>query len=492
LKIFNTHQIQEWDAYSIKEKKISSIDLMENASIQYVQWLENLNLNKDEKILIICGTGNNGGDGLAIARILSRKFYDVSICIIGDINKGSTDFILNLQRIKKVKEIKKFTFEDLVKLNQSSYHIIDAIFGSGLNKTPQNIHADAIEWINKNKIKCYSIDCPSGLFLDKLTNDNCVNADYTGTFGCQKLAFMFPENEKYVGKWSVINIGLSKEYYQNTDTKYNLISKYDAIQIIKPRPKHSHKGTFGHGLLIAGSKNMPGAAVLSGKACISSGIGKLTLSSSSKVLTHIINACPEIITHYRTEKIDYQQYDFIGIGPGLGEKQKSKLRLVEHLDKNKPLLLDADALNIIAYQGLQNYIPRHSILTPHLKEFERLFGQQDNSYQSLETQINRSIEQQIYIVKKSHHTITTTPNGQVYFNNSGNNGLASAGTGDVLFGIILSLLCQGYTSEEACILGVYWHGNTADLLSNNIAVESITASKIIDYLGESLLNIKSF
>ncbi|MBI2280663.1 MAG: NAD(P)H-hydrate dehydratase [Bacteroidetes bacterium] len=491
MKILTAQQIKQADEFTIKNEPISSIDLMERAATRCVEWLKN-KYNTDKSFAIFCGVGNNGGDGLVIARLLAEKKYDVKVFVVEFSKNYSPDFIINLEKLKK-------TGIELVTLSEKEVHfkialnsiVIDAIFGSGLNKPIDGFVAEIIHQMNTHEI--VSIDIPSGLFCEDNQNNNLkniVNANYTLTFEQPKLAMMFPQNNIFCGECIVLPIGLHPDFIKKVETPYFFTSKQDVKGLVLPRQKFSHKGIYGHALLMVGSYGKMGAAILSSKACLRSGVGLLTVHVPTVGLPILQTAVPEAMcsvdeeTNYFTAIKNTETYQAIGIGPGIGlEKQtQSALKLLIQ-NTVLPMVIDADALNSLAENKTWlSFLPNNSILTPHPKEFERLVGKWSNDEDRLKLQLDFSTKNNVIVVLKGAYTSISTPLGKVHFNSSGNPGMATAGAGDVLTGIIASLLAQGYLPEDAAILGVYLHGVAGDLAKEQVGEVSMIASDIIDQL----------
>jgi ADP-dependent NAD(P)H-hydrate dehydratase / NAD(P)H-hydrate epimerase len=498
MKLPNADQIREWEEFTIKHEPVSSIDLMERAAEAAVDLLEQIGiLNSDFQIF--CGKGNNGGDGLAMARMLLDRGCNVNVYILDGSNPGTKDFNHNLKRFPR-ETISIESEKDFPSLTEDQ-HVIDAIFGTGLNRPMQGIAAKLAEHINQSGAKVISIDVPSGLPADGVVEGNAIRADHTITFQTCKLSFLLPSNGEFVGLVHVVDIGLHKEYYRNLETPYHLIDEEIIASIYKPRKRFSHKGNFGHALLIAGSYGRMGAALLATKAAVRAGAGLTTVHIPSCGYEILQTGIPEamvttdfnssIITE--TEK-DLSKYSVIGIGPGIGTASETRDFFQGLLGNyTRPMVIDADALNIISSQKLLlKKIPAHSILTPHPKEFQRLFGDQENDLTRLETAKNHAADLQSVIVLKGHHSFIATPSGKSYFNSTGNAGLAKGGSGDVLTGIITALLAQGYDSVSAAILAVYLHGLAADIAAASDSMEAISATNIILHLGKAYLKIAAF
>ncbi|MCB9267341.1 MAG: NAD(P)H-hydrate dehydratase [Lewinellaceae bacterium] len=493
MKIFTAEQIRQLDEYTIKNEPIPSINLMERAALAFTYWFTEKFPDTAIPINIFCGPGNNGGDGLAIARMLHHRFYDVVVyrCRIG--SSTSEDFDVNLERLPghggvPVHEIEKGGA--LTELPEGGI-IIDGIFGSGLNRPVEGFWAELLEHLNRQPATRVAIDIPSGLFADKPTEGAVFLADFTFSFELPKFAFFFPENQHRVGQWFARSIGLHPQVIEDTQTPYYFADQSFVQTYLKKRHKYDHKGIFGHALLIMGSYGKMGAAVLSSRACLRSGAGLVSVHVPKCGYEIIQTAIPEAMVSVDRHQYLFSEapeaggYDAIGIGCGLGQKKVSRKALLEVLkNAERPMVIDADALNILGREkGWQKHIPKGSILTPHPKEFERLFGKAANGFERNERQIEKAQELGIHIVLKGAHTCIAAPDGNCFFNSTGNPGMATAGSGDVLTGIITGILAQGYEPLKAALLGVYLHGLAGDLAAQKCGQEAMIAGDITEQLG---------
>ncbi len=508
MKILSAPQIREWDQYTIQHEPISSIELMERAAGECVSWFEENDLLKNG-FIIFCGKGNNGGDGLAIARMLSQKESPVSVYILEFGHLGTGDFQINLERLHQYAGvgIKFIQTEEQFPSFDKKEIIVDALFGSGLNRPLEGVTAKLVQHINNSGCKIISIDVPSGLPVDHSVKGSVIiKADHSLTFQISKLTFLLQENASFVGEVHILDIGLHPDFYHSVETNDELIDKEIISAIYKVRNRFSHKGNFGHSLIIAGSYGKMGAAVLCTKACLRTGAG-LTTAHIPKCGYEIMQtSVPEamIITDFNSSilteiETDLQKFDCIGIGPGIGTASETK-KLLHRIfdDYKKPVVLDADALNIISSnKELLKKIPANSIITPHPKEFERLFGQSENArmpdgqdFDRLQLARQKAKELNLIIILKGHHTIIATPGGKVYFNNTGNAGMAKGGSGDVLTGILTALVGQYHDTVESAILGVYLHGLSGDIAAEKFSMEAMTAGDIVENLGEAFLALQ--
>lgn len=500
MKILTAEEIRAWDQFTIQHEPVSSIDLMERAAGQCTEWILR-QYPHAPSFAVCCGKGNNGGDGLAIARQLSDKGYRVSVHILEFGHKGTEDFQTNLARLHAFPSIDIHFIQ-----SPANFHpfpegqvIIDAIFGSGLNRAIEGVTAEWVQHINHSGLPVIAIDIPSGLFTDRSSYGNiAVEAQHTLSFQCYKPAFLFAENESFTGEVHLLDIGLHQDFIAQLSGRFELVDDEIIHSIHKPRHRFSHKGNFGHALLVAGSYGKMGAAVLAARACLRSGVGLLTCHIPSCGYDILQTAVPEamVLTDFNssiTTKVeeDVTRFDTIGIGPGLGTAAETKMMLRDELDSfRNPLVLDADALNIMATQkDLLKMIPAGSILSPHPKEFERLFGESANDFDRALLALQKAREYNCIIILKGHHTLIATPDEKGFFNSTGNAGMATGGSGDVLTGLLTGLLAQGYSTVETAILGVYLHGLAGDLAVKTLSMEAMVAGDLINYLGAAFLHI---
>lgn len=502
MKILTPSQIRALDAYTIAHEPIKSIDLMERAANAFVTWFtKQFPSVQHRPINIFCGPGNNGGDGLAIARLLNRKHYSVEvfICQIGE--KRSSDFEKNLKRIPSRRGLPVTTIKEQDNLPnfEKKEIIIDAIFGSGLNRAITGYWATLIDHINAFPNETVSVDIPSGLFAEATTDSAVIHATYTLSFELPKRAFFFPENQDKLGSCYIQPIGLNQQFIHAEKATNYLITRSFVQSLLKNRAKFSHKGTFGHALLMVGSLGKMGAAILTTKACLRSGVGLVTVHAPKCGYTILQLGCPEAMTsidaqeNYLSEYPDISNYKTIGIGCGIDQSTETAKMLLSLLKKvDFPMVLDADALNILSKnQDALKDIPANSILTPHPKEFERLFGKTANDFARNELQLAKAKALNCIILLKGANTAIAFPDGTCYFNSTGNPGMATGGSGDVLTGILTGLLAQGYTPNSAVILGVYLHGLAGDLAAKEIGEESLIAGDLVDYIGKGFQILKA-
>ena len=500
MKILTAEQNRQADAYTMENEPIASVDLMERAATACADWIrEELDI-EDATFHIFCGIGNNGGDGMALARLLAESGNEVRVYILRFSEKTSADFAENYKRLQKSKV-------QVVDIHDPNFNIdfdpkdliIDAVFGTGLNKPVKGWLKEAFQRINYIPLLTISVDLPSGLFAE-FNHENdleaVIRSDFTLTFQQPKLALVLVESGAYCGEWHVLDIGLDQEYIDSLASHYFTTDADDAWLMLKDREKFQHKNDFGHAMIVSGSKGKMGAAVLSSKACLRSGVGLLTCLIPDCGYDIIQTAVPEAmcLTSKDRDEItevpkDLDAFNCIGIGPGMGMTRNLEFLIQDLFERKKgPFVIDADAINILAKKkAIQQSIPENSILTPHPGEFRRLVGTWKNDEDKLKKQIAYSKKYNVILVVKGAHTSISTPDGDVYFNTSGNPGMATAGSGDVLLGIITALVARGYESLEAARLGVYLHGLSGDLAAFEMGQESMIAVDIIEHLPDAFL-----
>ncbi|MBK7558682.1 MAG: NAD(P)H-hydrate epimerase [Chitinophagaceae bacterium] len=472
MKIFTAEQIKKWDAYTIAHEPIASINLMERAATACCKWLIGKNFGLFHYRLFF-GKGNNRGDGLALARMLIKHNCAVTVYILEFGNIGTDDFQTNLARLHTCStDIHFIQSADFFPSINDSDIVIDALFGTGLNKPLEGISKALVEHINQLNGTIISIDLPSGLYADKSSvNNPVIHAAITLSFQHYKLAFLLPENEVFFGDVHLLDIGLLNAFEKNEPAVSEMIEHAFIRAAYKPRSKFAHKGTFGHAALLCGSYGMIGAAVLASKACLRSGVGKLTVFIPKCGYTVLQTTAPEAMCMVAGE--DYlisapgiEKCNAVGIGPGIGIHATHKELLLE-VFKNST----------------------GQWLLTHPGEFERLFGASANDFERLELARKKALERNLYILLKGHYSFISTPGGIIYFNSTGNSGMATGGSGDVLTGIITGLLAQGYTPLGAAQLGVYIHGLAGDHAVNKYGSEAMIAGDIINNVGNAFKDI---
>ncbi|MDX2306060.1 MAG: NAD(P)H-hydrate dehydratase [Microscillaceae bacterium] len=501
MKILRVKQIQALDQHTMQQQGIPSVDLMERASEVFVEaFMRKFPTNKH--VCVFCGLGNNGGDGLAMARLLRQKNYSVDVWVVRYRNENTLDFAINYRRLKQFLEPHEiFKEEDFPEILPGTI-IIDALVGSGLNRALDGLLESVVNNINFSPAITVSVDIASGLLADRATTGEAIiQPDYTFSFQLPKLAFFLPLNSLYVGDWEILDIDLDREFIRQAPTCYHYLDEGLIYPFLKNRPKFSHKGTYGHALIIGGSYGKIGAAILAANAGLHSGVGLMTVHVPACGYEIIQSTLPEaMVSVDREEKFISQipelpekGYSAIGIGCGLGQENASLKALEQLLDRvNDPVVLDADALNLLgANKHLLEKIPPYSILSPHPKEFERLTRPTDNHYERLDLLQSFAQCYQVFVVLKGAHSTIATPGGNIYFNSTGNPGMATGGSGDVLTGILTGLLAQGYSPMEATLLGVYLHGLAGDQALHYNSYESLVASDIIYSLGEAFKSLKT-
>ncbi|WP_373518478.1 NAD(P)H-hydrate dehydratase [Pricia sp.] len=499
MKIFSAEQIYAADKATIKKQEITSDELMERAATQLFNWLHLRLQGEQVKIHLFCGIGNNGGDGLALARQLQEHGYTSTVYVVNYSKKRSDDFLTNLKRLKDGEVWPEFLEEgdDLPEIGGKDI-IVDAIFGLGLNRPPDSWVVELFEHLHRSQAFTLSVDIPSGLFTDKApANEKAVvKANHTLSFQVPKLIFFLPETGIYTEQWELLDIGLDTEFLMNADTDYELIGQHEVLSHYIPREKYSHKGTYGHSLIIGGSYGKIGAVHLAAKACLRSGSGLVTAFIPQCGYIPLQTNFPEamVITDMDEKYISKIDFDIspnaIGIGMGMGRDKKTLTAFSDFLDSNEtPLVVDADALNILSEnKELLKKLPSKTVLTPHPKELERLIGKWDDDFEKLERAKAFSKAYDCVLVIKGSNTIVIS-DGKGYVNTTGNPGMGTGGTGDVLTGIITGLIAQGYEPLQAAIFGVYLHGRAGDIAVEKTGYQALTASNVIDGIGGAFLDL---
>ena len=502
MKILTGAQIHELDNYTIEHEPIASIDLMERAARAITlaltqQWTQST------PVVVFAGPGNNGGDALAVARMLAEKGYVVDAFLFNIHGNLSEECEKNRDRLVNGGLVRKFTEIttnfDPPKLTQQTL-VIDGLFGSGLNKPLTGGFASLVKYINQSPATVVSIDMPSGLMTENNTYDSgtsIIRADITLTLQLRKLAMLFADTQQYLGKVQVLDIRLSKEYIDSIPSNYVMLDADFVKKHMLGRDDFANKGTMGHALLIAGTYGMAGAAVLATRACLRSGVGKVTTLTPRCNYNIMQVSVPEAVLaldreDYYSEAVATDDYDAVGVGPGLGRQEGSALALMSQLQQTTcPIVLDADALNMLGSHGTWiNQLPDNVIMTPHPKEFDRLAATTCHS-DSQRLKVARDMAESLraYILLKGHYSALCLPDGNVVFNTTGNSGMATAGSGDVLTGVITALLARGYSRKWACVVGMYLHGLAGDIAAERVGKESLVASDIIEALPEAFRRI---
>lgn len=503
MKIFTSTQIKELDRYTIEHEPIASIDLMERAATALTRAIMEV-WNNAVPVVVFAGPGNNGGDALAVARMLGEQGYQVSVYLFNINGRLTEDCVINKKRLidsKRAKAFVEITQEFDPPRLEKGMLVIDGLFGSGLNKPLAGGFASLVKYINASSAQIVAIDIPSGLMTEDNTYNvraNTIHATLTLTLQQPKLAFFFPENQMFIGQLRVLDIRLSQEGMAKLESNYTVVEETQVRSMLLGRDPFAHKGQMGHALLIAGSYGMAGAAILATRACLRSGVGKVTVHTPKKNREILQIAVPEAVLQFDseeaifTEAVETEDFDALGIGPGLGQSETTAIPLIAQLRRAScPIVADADALNILAnHRAWIQQLPKGIVLTPHAKEFDRMDGHSADSYERLTKAQHMAQRIQGYVILKGRYTAICMPDGHVVFNPTGNAGMATAGSGDVLTGIITALLARGYKTAEACVVGVYLHGLAGDLAARDLGEESLIAEDIIRYLSRAFKRLK--
>lgn len=497
MKILSVDKIREADAYTIAHEPIASIDLMERAAKACYDWIRK-RVDRDRRVLYFCGPGNNGGDGLAIARMMAQYNFNGEVYVILPSGRASSDFRINFDRLKQLKtvEVNELKESDPLPVIKNEDVVVDALFGSGLNQPVDGFPARLIRHINASKALVVSVDIPSGLYADRHTDEKegaVVHADYTLSFQLPRFAFMFAENDLRVGEWQILPIGLHEGFIRGADARDYLVSRSDVRERLRPRTKFSHKGQYGHALLVAGSYGKMGASVLASRACLRSGVGLLHAHSPGKGVPVMQTAVPEAMLtvdeheEYFSKVPDLSLFTAIGAGPGIGfaPQTRNALKLLIQ-NTTVPLLFDADAITILGENKTWlSFLPPNSVLTPHPKEFERITRKASDDFDRNRLQREFCRKHGVYVVLKGAHTSICGPDGVCWYNTTGNPGMATGGSGDVLTGLILGLLAQKYPPLDASLIGVYLHGLAGDMAAKKLGMDALIAGDLVDHIGKA-------
>ncbi|RSK30198.1 NAD(P)H-hydrate dehydratase [Hymenobacter metallilatus] len=497
MKLLSAALTRTLDQATIQAQGITSLELMERAATALFDWiLTELRPAYSTPIHLFCGPGNNGGDGLALARLLHEAGYAAHVWLL-PAKRYSADFTANRLRLPAevpCQELAAARFPEL----PASAVLIDALFGTGLSRPLTDLAAEVVAHLNRSPALRIAVDLPSGLLADapQPPDSPLVQAHYTLCFELPKLAFLLPGHAAFVGEWHTLQIGLEQEVIHNMAVDNYFIEDNYLKGCLPKRPRFSHKGTFGHALLLAGSQGKVGAAVLAATACLRGGVGLLTVRVPQVGYAILQTAVPEAMClpdsapDILTELPDLTPYAAVGMGPGLGQQAASREVLRQLLQTaTVPLVLDADALNLLgANRELLELLPPDTLLTPHPKEFERLVGiPARHDYHRLE-QLRAFVRQhRCYCVLKDAYTAVAAPDGTLYFNGSGNPGMATGGSGDVLTGLLLALRADKRLSAlDAALLGVYAHGRAGDLAAQETGEAGLIASDLVRFIGPAL------
>lgn len=497
MKILTSEQIRRIDAETIKREGIPSLELMKRAATAFYNWFTEMYPNKRLSLSVFAGVGNNGGDGMMIARLLHKSGYNVKVFIVEYSQHYTEDTAHNLRRLKtdNIYHKKILTEKEMPDLSQFDL-VIDGIFGTGLSREVSGMAATVIQRINESGKPVISIDVPSGLFLDRRT-PFAVRATETVTFQIPKLALYLPENQDYTGNVIIVPIGLNREAIGEAESDFILTEKGKIKALLMPLHKFAHKGTEGHALIVGGSLGKTGSVCLAAKAALKTGCGLITAYLPKCGVPVIQSNFPEAMaiadggeTHLTSILYDLHP-DAIGIGVGMGLHEETQQALHDFLQRNNlPLVIDADGLNILAqHREWLSLLPAKTILTPHPKELSRLIGEWRDDYEKIQKTRLFVREHDLVVVVKGAYSLIIDPE-HVYLNGTGSPALATAGSGDVLTGMITSLLAQGYDPLQAARVGVYLHGLTAEIGGKHIHPRAFIASDIIENIGNAYRDLE--
>ncbi len=473
LNLLTSQQIREADAYTVATRPLSFYEMIEQAGSAVVRAFTARYPDRSRKISVYAGTGNNGGDGLVIARLLHDMGYrDVSARVVWFNTRGTDDFQANYTKVKElgiphtdIRGIEGIPEED-------AELVIDALLGTGLSRPLEGDWEILVEYLNGLEATRVAVDIPTGFPSEGpvVRGATMLEADHVITFQRPKVNFLLPESAAVIRHFEVVDIGLDEEFIQSSDSIFSMLMEEDIRRRLQPRRRFSHKGTYGNALIIAGSAETMGAALLCCAGSLHGGAGLTTACIPRSGLVSLNTHLPEVIAAPRDARslfeISWNKYQSVAVGPGLGPSTESKELLVATLMQCKsPIVLDADAINLIAgnYE-IMGMVPEGAVFTPHVKEFDRLFGSHASWWERLETGVERATHLGCTIVLKNQYTIIFTPEGKCIFNPTGSPAMATGGSGDVLTGLIAAFLAQGYEPVDAALMAVYIHGKAGRLL----------------------------
>jgi hydroxyethylthiazole kinase-like uncharacterized protein yjeF len=514
MNLLSAAQIRALDQTTIREQRTTSTALMERAAIALAGWVHSHYTPAEAReILLLCGPGNNGGDGLALARLLFMAGYAVRLGLL-PAAKYSDDYQYNHHVLPKVIPITELQADALPAIEPGTL-VIDALFGTGLSRPLDGLAAAVVQHLNASHARVVAVDLPSGLLADGPQPDPAapvVHAAHTLSFGLPKLAFLLPQNAEYVGEWHILNIGLSQAFIDQAATPWHLtrlpgVRGFDAAlaapksDVTLPRRgKFAYKNTFGHALLLAGSRGKMGAAVLAAGACLRGGVGLLTVRVPADGYAILQTTRPEAMClpdpqpDFLSELPALKPYQAIGIGPGLGQEEASRAVLEKLLrEVQVPLVIDADALNLLAEnRELLDLLPENTVLTPHIGEFTRLTEKARDDYHRLDLLREFAQQRRCVVVLKGAYTAVAAPDGEVYFNSTGNPGMGTGGSGDVLTGLLLALRAdQRLDALLATRLAVLAHGHAGDLAAAETGEAGLIAGDLVQHIGPALRQLEA-
>ena len=493
MEVLTAEQHRALDAATLAKQGITSLQLMERAATAWTAAFVTHYPGKNREIVVVVGPGNNGGDGLIIARLLRFGAYSVRLVYV-DLGPASPDNLANQRRARDVGvPLRSWKPGDPLPHFPAAGILIDALFGTGLSRPITGELAALIEHLNADEtLTRVAVDLPSGLYTDTPGEGTIVRAHRTLSLGYPKLALFAAANAKYLGKWQLVSFSLSVDYAPGTQVQHYMLEAVQVARLLRVRSGSDHKGTFGHALLVAGAYGKMGAAVICARGVLRGGAGLVTTHIPRSGYQIMQISCPEAMCSVDVHKYHFtsvevsERYATVGVGPGLGKEEATAKGLAGLLnDYRSPMVIDADGLNIIAARDWLSAVPPGSILTPHPKEFERLFGGTTDDFARWEVQRRRAMDTGLVILCKTSHTSIATPDGKLYFNTTGNPGMGTGGTGDALTGLLTGLLAQGYEPSAAARLGVYLHGLAGDLAAEQLEQESLLAEDVVHHFGRA-------
>lgn len=501
MKIFSSEALKQLRTTTCERQNISTIDLIEREGSVVSSEIISRFL-PSQRIVVMAGPDNNGAVALAAARMLFEQGYKKVEIFLFSIGKLSHDCD---EERKKLLPIDGLDFTEVTKefvppyLGESDV-LLDGLFGIELSEPMRGGFVAVARYINESGAFVISIDIPSGLLGEwnqHVMKRDVIHANVTLTFQLPRLSFFFPENAEILGDWKLMDIDLDIAKIKDMESDYRLMEARNVRPLIKPRPPYTSKRDYGSALFFAGSTGMVGAAVMTSRSSLRSGAGLATVHGPRAALNIVQTAAPEVMfepdrnEHVITEMPLHYTHQAVCAGPGIGTHDRT-VDALEGLLKQSPsnLVLDADALNCIAKRpALLSMLPPRTIITPHVGEFDRLFGNHDNSEMRLQTALEMARQYNLVIVLKGHHTMVVGATGRVSINSTGNPGMATAGAGDVLAGVITAFLAQGYSPDLAAKIGVYIHGLAGDMAAEDLGEFGVMASDIANRVGRAIKRV---
>lgn len=500
LPVLTAEQARSVDQLTIQREPVRSIDLMERAATAFTRAFLEVLGSSPRPVLVLCGPGSNGGDGLAIARLLAvRKWYVRVVCPYDPVG-SVVDNELNLRRLKELPVEVLMGADRSLPPFRAGEVVIDALFGTGLNRPLTGHYLLVVNELNARRGRVFAVDLPSGALADGGPDDrsSMVQAHWTCTFQVPKPLFVLPEYSSVCGEWCIEDIGLDAHAMASCESRHLLVEAGDVRRRMPNRPRNAHKGSFGHALIVAGGQGHLGAAVMATAAATRSGAGLVTAFVPLGGAQAIHCTVPEAMvveegrSPFLRSRVPEGRWSAVGIGPGIGRHDATALLLDDLLGTFKgPIVLDADALNILAATpGLLDKVPAGAVLTPHPGEADRLFGDSMDTRERIGKASSFAQERRVVVVLKGANTAICLADGRVLYNATGNAGMAKGGSGDALTGLITALLAQGLPAQDAAMVGVWVHGLAGDLAAAELGQDGMSVMDLIRAVPQAFRRVR--